>query len=242
MKRWLRVVLPTQFVGPYLFLYAIYAAFVWFLYSYWGLEKFAELKSSYLRLLPITVAAALYGSYRCIYFHPGFREKYLNFLKQTPWTPEKPLPLGPVTLIWQDVVVLMMLCVLLWSTNLNYLLTLFIFGMLGYQIPMSWLFYHYSMWGYFYSLLFGLGIVILLATTPVYAAILLLGMYLFCHKGLKRSLIAMHIPEQANKSQWTEMADIAFNVQSIKKAQNRLTGWPFDNLAPKKMGGIRFDG
>ena len=37
----------------------------------------------------------LLGAYRAIAFHPYFRPGYLRWLKGTPWTVNKPLPLGP---------------------------------------------------------------------------------------------------------------------------------------------------
>jgi hypothetical protein len=58
------------------------------------------------------VAAALYAVYRLVRFHPACNQAYAAWLKLTPWTAGKPLPLGPVHPVWQDTVVLAVLGVL----------------------------------------------------------------------------------------------------------------------------------
>ena len=55
-----------------------------------------------MRVIIPTVAALLYGMYR-VSFYPSRR--YSQWLFSTPWHPELPLPLGPVHLVWQDLVV-----------------------------------------------------------------------------------------------------------------------------------------
>jgi hypothetical protein len=50
----------------------------------------------------LAVAAGVYGIYRVWRFHPRLNFSYLNWLRLTPWTAAKPLPLGPVHLVWQD--------------------------------------------------------------------------------------------------------------------------------------------
>ena len=48
------------------------------------------------------VAAVNQGSFRMLVFHPAFRGGYRTWLESTPWTYRKPLPLGPVELVWED--------------------------------------------------------------------------------------------------------------------------------------------
>ena len=45
-----------------------------------------------------------YGLYRAMGFHPFFRPSYRKWLETTPWTWRKPLPVGPVRLGWEDLV------------------------------------------------------------------------------------------------------------------------------------------
>lgn len=51
-------------------------------------------------------------------FHPLWRRGYVEWLKSLPWTRGKPLPLGPVSLVWQDLLILATLvaaCVFCWA-------------------------------------------------------------------------------------------------------------------------------
>ncbi|MEQ8835261.1 MAG: hypothetical protein RID07_00485 [Lacipirellulaceae bacterium] len=42
------------------------------------------------------------GAYRAMFFNPACRADYREWLVSTPWTPDKPLPLGPVRLTVVD--------------------------------------------------------------------------------------------------------------------------------------------
>ncbi len=58
--------------------------------------------------------AGLYAMYRLLRFHPACNQPYGMWLKLTPWTADKPLQLGPVHLVWQDLVFLGILIVIGW--------------------------------------------------------------------------------------------------------------------------------
>ena len=73
----------------------------------------------------------LLGAYRAIAFHPYFRPGYLRWLKGTPWTVSKPLPLGPLELVPEDGLALGLLALL--GTTLPdftslYIINMFLFG------------------------------------------------------------------------------------------------------------------
>ncbi|MFT5094074.1 MAG: hypothetical protein ACKVII_16890 [Planctomycetales bacterium] len=53
----------------------------------------------------IAVALIAYGAFRVVAFHPLFLRDYSTWLERTPWQPGLPLPLGPVHLIWPDLLV-----------------------------------------------------------------------------------------------------------------------------------------
>ena len=55
-----------------------------------------------LRCGVLVSIAGLYAVYRLARFHPACNQPYGMWLKLTPWTAERPLPLGPVHLVWQD--------------------------------------------------------------------------------------------------------------------------------------------
>jgi len=76
-------------------------------------------------------ASVLLGAYRLAAFHPYFRPRYLRWLKGTPWTVSKPLPLGPLELVPEDGLALALLALL--SANLPdftalYIINIFLFA------------------------------------------------------------------------------------------------------------------
>ena len=111
MIRRLRLVLPPAgILLTYALVYTIFEGLV--LAMEWRLG--APIRGMAGRpgvLLPL-LAAALYGGFRVIAFHPVYRPKYRAWLESTPWTSGKPLPVGPVSLVWEDGVVLSLLCLL----------------------------------------------------------------------------------------------------------------------------------
>src|SRR5580765_387984 len=59
-----------------------------------------------IRLIILVSAAVAYGFVRLWRFHPACKPAYCSWLEMSPWTARKPLPLGPIHLVWQDAVVL----------------------------------------------------------------------------------------------------------------------------------------
>jgi len=57
-----------------------------------------------MRRATLGVLALSYGLFRALGFHPVLRGDYREWLLATPWRPEQPLPLGPVHLVIQDLV------------------------------------------------------------------------------------------------------------------------------------------
>ncbi|MGI9455742.1 MAG: hypothetical protein ACR2NU_04225, partial [Aeoliella sp.] len=53
--------------------------------------------------------AAMYGFWRVVGFHPLFLPEYRKWLANTPWRSSKALPLKPIGVVWQDVVVLIII-------------------------------------------------------------------------------------------------------------------------------------
>jgi hypothetical protein len=56
-------------------------------------------------LILVNALGILYGGHRAIAVHPDFDAGYRKWLATTPWTVRKPLPMGPVHLVWEDGVV-----------------------------------------------------------------------------------------------------------------------------------------
>jgi len=114
MKRliaWLRVISPAEYVfvglvvgiAALLLIFATFGALV---------DLYPQIRDSHapfewwsLWAIPgvlAQLAALAYGFLRAAYFHPLRRENYLRWLRSTAWEASLPLPLGPLTLCWQD--------------------------------------------------------------------------------------------------------------------------------------------
>src|SRR5947209_2936166 len=104
MIRWLRVVLPPWWVLlPAGMIYAGYEAFFLCLGWLLGTPYYAAQEGEKSLLGLFGFYAFLYAIYRVWTFHPALRPDYYQWLRGTPWTSRKPLPLGPVHVVGQDV-------------------------------------------------------------------------------------------------------------------------------------------
>lgn len=81
------------------------------------------------RSIVLSAAAVLYAAFRLFRFHPVCNRDYAGWLKLTPWTAAKPLPLGPVQLVWQDAAVVgAMAAFAQWHARVNPLFPVAAFG------------------------------------------------------------------------------------------------------------------
>src|SRR5262245_11459421 len=114
MIRWLRLVLPSPSLGVlFVVLYGIaYCAIPiteWFM----GLQLPAELRWYFTRPF-LFVCTILYAIWRVHGFHPQCRADYQKWLESTPWSSRKSLPLGPIHLVLQDVVIIGLVVLVTW--------------------------------------------------------------------------------------------------------------------------------
>ena len=100
---WLRVVLPPMWV---IVLLAIVYGLINAVHYGSGLFGLGSNPNQFhgLCIVLITNAALAYGVFRAIVFNPFWRLAYREWLLATPWQHPQPLPLGPVHLVWQDLV------------------------------------------------------------------------------------------------------------------------------------------
>ncbi len=240
MKRWMRVVLPpSMYIEIFLIVYVIVITI-----GYWALGRLAfaseirdhDLRGSPLLTRDLTVIFAIiaYGAFRAISFQPAYRDEYLRFLKLTAWIPEKPLPLGPVHLVWQDLVV----CALLTSMILHHPVLdpsrIFLSGMIVYLLSLSRVFIQCRLWKHFYATLFGVGLTVVFWSTPLLSMGILIAVYFIAYRGIQPSLVTMHVTDVDAFSAWTPLGINTANRKSTLKRLERLAGWPFDVLSPHK--------
>jgi len=62
----------------------------------------------------LLLLTGLAGATRALCYYPRLRPQYVQWLMAGPWTPAKPLPLGPIHLVWQDAAALMLLAITGW--------------------------------------------------------------------------------------------------------------------------------
>jgi hypothetical protein len=166
----------------------------------------------------------LLGAYRAIAFHPYFRPGYLRWLKTTPWTVNRPLPLGPLELVPEDSVALGAL--VLFGTTLPdftslYIINLFLFG---HVLALILTFWKTGASAHGYCALLFLGFVPQMWARQWALFAILAGVYFVVHEGLWRTL---HNFPWRGESFWREVGLV--NVPE-SAALDPSCGWSFDRF------------
>lgn len=158
------------------------------------------------------LAIGTIGFVRVPHLHPALSPRYAAWLATTPWRNKLPLPLGPVHLVWPDM--LLILCAELYAVlRLGFspgaALATFLFA---YSLTLSFAFLKTLQTQlYFAVTAFVLpGVLLMLPHTQAIAAVLML-LYLYCLIGQRRLLDAF--PWQA-------------------KVAKRNPGWPYSRIGP----------
>lgn len=214
MKTWIRVVIPVNWIAMLLLAYAGIQIAGWFVDRQF-------IKSFPLIGILLCPVAFAYGVYRVAAFHPVLRPEYFAWLKRTPWMPHHPLPLGPIHVMPQDVLVAGILALLAYPNSelppvaiplvmLAPYLTMVCFTCLLCEAALIFLLMSFGL-GLFVRLLPNVG--------PLYTvagSLLVLSRF-----GLQTSLAAFR-----NNARW-HVCDTKAEITP----QNTL-GWPFDWLQP----------
>jgi hypothetical protein len=203
-------------------------------------QEFLSIRSGILG-----TAAAVFALYRLYRFHPACSPGYAAWLKSSPWTPDKPLPLGPVHVVWQDAVVIGVLAGLAqWHAHVDPALPAIVFGV-TYLAAITLLLAFTRTWlpclclGFLWPAL-GLPAVRGLPTFGVFGAIILVIWY-----GHRKSLRAFPwwprtagaagpAPLDRAKS-WLEVQVRIPALGYAPAVQSSDLGWPFQWLSPKAV-------
>lgn len=172
-----------------------------------------------------------YGAYRTFAFHPFYRAGYRKWLESTPWDWRKPLPVGPVRPVWEDILIVGVIAAPAWY-----------FGDIGpfaaYSIPLGAYLMALSgtlgatgAWGFHVAVAFVVGLALRLWDGPEWQSTgaILLGLA-FGLVGLGRSL---------KRWPW-EGAGMEFDPTKLEATMSNsgatanLLGWPFDRVGPRK--------
>lgn len=227
MTRRLRVILPpTWALLTVALLYAALEGFM-LLLEWQGGTTFEDLRARPAHVIIGTATVSL-GFFRVLAFHPFFRFRYREWLARTPWTSRSPLPDGPVSLIWEDIILLSVLAgLVLHAAQFSppRMLTTFLVSYLGILL-VTLMTTGASAYGY--AIAFGFGLIARLWQAPWEALGVALALYGVGQLGLRHSLA---------KFPWTPEAN--WFLESFRKSAGlsgrteMRCGWPYDQCPPK---------
>jgi hypothetical protein len=185
------------------------------------------------------IATGGYALFRVGMFHPLFRPGYRRWLEQTPWTVEKPLPLGPLYIVAQDALMLVMIRLLLHDSQLDETALPQVF-LLSYLFAAAC-----ALWGtdersVAYVVVFAYGLAILTNWwSPLTGLACLIGCYFAAAVGIRRSL--RRFPWNTSVQRWRKIwrnanaGNATFkqrqeNCREIEPHPASL-GWPYNQLS-----------
>jgi hypothetical protein len=230
MIRWLRGLLPGLGV-PIAFAVLCGGAFAATLLLEWRMgARLPELRIRVSRPL-LLFATFGYAAWRVLAFHPYYHASYRSWLAATPWTSQKPLPLGPIHLDPRDVLVVGVITMLAWlSDNKSgvYCLQLFLFC---YAAFIGWSLFFTGAWPWGYAAGFGLGALVWLWPLVPVGLLVAVLTYAVAFLGLRISLARFPWEEEVRPT-WVKL--LARNVNPNQGSQD--LGWPFRRLAPGRTG------
>jgi hypothetical protein len=183
--------------------------------------------------LLVHLATILYAIHRVVSFHPALNTEYRNWLKTTPWTSRYPLPVGPVQLVAQDVLVIGALAALAWARHPEisppHLILRFLFV---YELLLAFTFCVLHMVWFAYAIVFGLGLIVLFWPTPQIALAVAAAFYLVAFVGLRRALDNF----ESWELDWiSEQTTLVMGQDALDRVRKNILGWPFDIIRPRDV-------
>lgn len=202
------------------------------------LPEFMNFRASTLGGI-LGAAAGLHALVRLWRFHPACHRAYADWLKSSPWTADKPLPLGPIHPVWQDAMVIGVLtAIAAWHAQANPALPVKIFG-LAYLGGMTFLLANIRGWSSCVVLGFlWPALLVLPGVEGVSAMVIIAAMIVVVWYEHRKSLRAFP---------WENLIKATRPDDSILQMELRIgglsgtpatgsgtnVGWPFQVLSPK---------
>jgi hypothetical protein len=177
----------------------------------------------------------VYGVSRLVRFHPACNSAYAGWLRISPWTAEKPLPLGPVHLVWQDMAVVAVLsAIAAWHAWVPAIFPVLTFG-IGYFGGLTLLLAVTGRWNHFILLAFLWPALLLPAFEGIPTILLISAIIVVCFSGLQKSLSVFPtgFPTGLSGVRGSSVLqmDIRIELPGVQTAQT--VGWPLAALSPK---------
>lgn len=183
-------------------------------------------------ILFLAALAMAYGVFRVAAFHPVFRKEYREWLELTPWNWRLPLPIGPVQLVWQDVLyVAIMTALMFLHEDANWLMVPSAF-FCGYFAAMVLALLLTGQPRHAYALTFGMGGVVFFIDVPLAVAVLLASLYGVVWQGLIRGL--KQFPDWKLEGFEGQPFLQGSQQKMLDAMRNRILGWPFERLGPQR--------
>lgn len=223
LVRWMRRVLPRGDLPTAMIVVEMLIECV-YLWNQWQFGFADEDMFRMTRFAWLCVCATLYGMYRIIAFHPLTDPEYREWLEQTPWTADKPLPVGPLQLVPQDLVIVLVMA-LLYRTPSMWMLYFPTAFIVGYQIMLAVCARVIGHWGIAYVLGFGLSFVFLFVERPEAAfaaadACFVIGRFAV---SIALRTFPWGVPWQVNLRTYKAITE---------EGMRRRLGWPHDQIRP----------
>ena len=180
-------------------------------------------------------AAGVYALFRLWRFHPICNQAYSAWLRSSPWTAGRPLPLGPVHPVWQDGVVIGVLTVIaVWHAHIDPIVPVEFFA-LSYLAGMTMLLAFARRWWSCLALGFLWPALILPGVEGMTAIPLIATIIVVIGHGHQQSLKVFPWDFMKNPTRPAGsllQLELRIDGRSASGIQSNL-GWPFGILSPK---------
>ncbi len=142
---------PTWLIVVFMIVYGMVELGLWFIRLAMpaAAEGFSDMEEvKHIRMFILGGTACAIAIYRLWRFHPACSPAYAAWLKLSPWTAGRPLPLGPVHPVWQDAAMIAALAALArWHAQVDPSIPVIAFA-LTYLIGMTLLLAYTRTWSY----------------------------------------------------------------------------------------------
>ncbi len=230
---------PFPLVIAFLVIYSVFNAGIWLIHLQSNLmakEMSNALDRESIHGAILGSAAVAYALYRLGRFHPACNRAYSAWLKSSPWSSDRPLPAGPVHLVWQDAVAVGSLVALaIWPGRVYAFAPLIAFA-LAYLIGLTCILAVTRTWPCFLAASFIWPGFLLLVRAPWLSTALGAILILVIWRGTRRSFQTFPWPAWASANRLglsggrSELPDFRFD--GAVSDPMRL-GWPYFTLSPK---------
>jgi hypothetical protein len=218
-----RVLPPLWIVIVYFIILAIWEIF-YILYPPSDVKVFSP------HLLVAAGGVIAYAGYRVWHFHPMYNQKYKDWLLTLPWSKKHPLPLGPILIAPQDIIIIALLNLVsfLSPSTPVYLVPLIFFG--SFTIALNVTLFKTTNMIYTITTLFLYGLFFLIPLTWWAIALVISVIHVVVIFGVRDGLCHLH--EKENTS------ILLYRWKKKEEASQKLLcpmGWPLLQIRPQEL-------